>query len=156
MQKYCFTLYSLLFCLASTTSLLKTIYPQPLWASFGWRRRVASVGGAMLTLAHWLKTYGISLIFWLMSKLCNRTIDWRKNRGTDFLQLFQPNGNVHIGVSWQEIMAKPYNYTMSDVPLLNTTVMSHNDGQRIALLTKLFCMSKVVTFSGRFWIFGKN
>ena len=50
MQKYCFTLYSLLFCLASTTSLLKTIYPQPLWASFGWRRRVASVGGAMLTL----------------------------------------------------------------------------------------------------------
>ena len=40
--------------------------------------------------------------------------------------------------------------TMSDVPLLNTTVMSHNDGQRIALLTKLFCMSKVATFSGRF------
>ena len=41
-------------------------------------------------------------------------------------------------------------HTMSDVPLLNTTVMSHNDGQRIALLTKLFCMSKVATFSGRF------
>ena len=38
---------------------------------------------------------------------------------------------------------------MSDVPLLNTTVMSHNDGQRIALLTKLFCMSKVANFFGQ-------
>ena len=85
MQKYCFTLYSLLFCLASTTSLLKTIYPQPLWASFGWRRRVASVGGAMLTLAHWLKRYGICLIFQLMSKLSNGTTDWRKDRWTDRL-----------------------------------------------------------------------
>ena len=40
--------------------------------------------------------------------------------------------------------------TLSDVPLLATTVMRHNDAQRIALLTKLFCMSKVATFSGRF------
>ena len=33
------------------------------------------------------------------------------------------------------------NHTMSDVPLLNTTVMSHNDGQRIALLTNFQCLA---------------
>ena len=63
----------------------------------------------MLTLAHWLKKYGISLIFQMMAKLCNATTYLRKDRGTDFLQLFQPNNNEHIGVNWQEIMAKPYN-----------------------------------------------
>ena len=97
MQKYCFTLYSLLFCLASTTSLLKTIYPQPLWASFGWRRRVASVGGAMLTLHTGWKD--MELVWYFNWHLCNGTTDWRKDRGTDLLQLFQPGRGVSEKVS---------------------------------------------------------